>query len=623
MSKNNSFNPLDWANNSSSCAPFQGGDNANNSVPAPGLASPSIATNATNATMATVATAPDDTFPQLLAAIEASGIDITSDYTDWFRIGTAIASTYGEQGREYFHIISKFHNSYTIMECDKKYDQCLRDANPSITIGTIFHLAKQHGITLPRNERGVSEPGLASTANATNATMATVATVATEAMDGLSPFLQSIMAADNEPTIQHLLLFGSLISLSAVMPHVSGVYGGKRVYANLYGFVVAPPASSKGRLADVIQLIKPIDDEIRLIGQQEQEQYQLELAKYKAEKNPDAIAPKQPPMRRLLLPANASSTAMYQALNDNHGSGITFETEGDTASQTLKSDYGNYSDGLRKAFHHEPISYMRRKDAEDAYIQHPRWSVLLSGTPAQVTSFIPNSENGLFSRFLFYCLPRTYEWRNVFENDTPMDDYFKELGDRYLPLYHALKQRHEPLLFRLSKDQQDRFNDHFSTVQQEYASLYGDDLIASIRRLGLICFRVAMVMSITRFVDCPERLNSPMVNGQIVNSLTCLDEDFDAAISLVESLMQHTAHVYSNLLTPIDSAVTVTSITDQQQRFLAALPDEFTYDAVAPVASSLRITKRTADRWLGQLVSKHHLLTRLKPGHYQKVKQEE
>lgn len=597
MSQINNFNPLEWANNSNNEAP--------------------VATNATNATMATVATAPaDDTFPQLLAAIEASGIDITSDYTDWFRIGTAIASTYGEQGREYFHIISKFHNSYTIMECDKKYDQCLRDANPSITIGTIFHLAKQHGITLPRTERGVSEPGLASTANATNATMATVATVATEAMSSLSPFLQSIMAADNEPTIQHLLLFGSLISLSAVMPHVSGVYGGKRVYANLYGFVVAPPASSKGRLADVIQLIKPIDDEIRLIGQQEQEQYQLELAKYKAEKNPDAIAPKQPPMRRLLLPANASSTAMYQALNDNHGSGITFETEGDTASQTLKSDYGNYSDGLRKAFHHEPISYMRRKDAEDAYIQHPRWSVLLSGTPAQVTSFIPNSENGLFSRFLFYCLPRTYEWRNVFENDTPMDDYFKELGDRYLPLYHALKQRHEPLLFRLSKDQQERFNDHFSTVQQEYASLYGDDLIASIRRLGLICFRVAMVMSITRFIDYPERLD-PAAG---LTTLTCLDEDFDAAISLVESLMQHTAHVYSNLLTPIDSAVTVTSITDQQQRFLASLPDEFTYDAVAPVASSLRITKRTADRWLGQLVSKHHLLTRLKPGHYQKIK---
>lgn len=288
------------------------------------------------------------------------------------------------------------------MECDKKYDQCLRDANPSVTLGTIFHLAGQHGITLPRTEHNATNGNGGNGGNGGNPTAEGGLTVPTvlplTAQGGLSPFLQSIMAADNEPTIQHLLLFGSLISLSAVMPHVCGVYGGKRVYANLYGFVVAPPASSKGRLADVIQLIKPIDDEIRLIGQQEQEQYQLELAKYKAEKNPDAIAPKQPPMRRLLLPANASSTAMYQALNDNHGSGITFETEGDTASQTLKSDYGNYSDGLRKAFHHEPISYMRRKDAEDAYIQHPRWSVLLSGTPAQVTSFIPNSENGLFSR---------------------------------------------------------------------------------------------------------------------------------------------------------------------------------------------------------------------------------
>lgn len=36
------------------------------------------------------------------------GIDITFDYTDWFRIGTAIASTYGEQGRAYFYIIFLF-----------------------------------------------------------------------------------------------------------------------------------------------------------------------------------------------------------------------------------------------------------------------------------------------------------------------------------------------------------------------------------------------------------------------------------------------------------------------------------------------------------------------------------
>jgi hypothetical protein len=41
-----------------------------------------------------------------------------------------------------------------------------------------------------------------------------------------------------------------------------------------------------------------------------------------------------------------------------------FETEGDTLAQTFKSEHGNYSDGFRKAFHHEKISYLRRKDRE-------------------------------------------------------------------------------------------------------------------------------------------------------------------------------------------------------------------------------------------------------------------
>lgn len=587
------FNPLEWADRS--------------------------ATSATSANMAEVANATDDTFPQLIAAIEAAAIDLTADYTDWFRIGCAIARTYGEQGRDYFHRISKFHNSYTIMETDKKYDDCLRDPNQQLSLGTIFHLAKQAGITLTTNR--FRQTGGTGGSGRTGETLQLNTALLAEP-DALSDFLQAIMKADSDPAIQNLLLFGSLVSLSSVMPSVSGIYGGKRVYPNLYGFVVAPPASSKGKLADVIQLVKPIDDEIRLQCRQEQEQYQLELAKYKADKNPDAVAPKQPPLRKLLLPANASSTALYQALNDNHGRGLTFETEGDTVSLTLKSDYGNYSDGLRKAFHHEAISYMRRKDAEDAYIAKPRWSVLLSGTPAQVTTFIPNSENGLFSRFIFYCVPRNYDWMNVFATEQPMEDYFADLGERYLPLYHELCQRTNPLTFRLTADQQRRFNDYFAGIQSEYAGLYGDDLIASIRRLGLICFRIAMVLSVTRLIT-PTGLADGMENVQMLNYFTCSDEDFCAATNIVETLMQHTAAVYANLLTPIETTTLINTITDRQRHLYDALPETFSRSTAIQIAAQLTIPSRTAERWIGLFVSKHNLLTRTAVGHYSKTSKQQ
>lgn len=71
----------------------------------------------------------------------------------------------------------------------------------------------------------------------------------------------------------------------------------------------------------------------------------------------------------LFIPANSSATAVYQVLNDNGGQRLMFETEGDTLANT--SDYCNYSDGFRKAFHHETISYKRRKDREYVNIRNP------------------------------------------------------------------------------------------------------------------------------------------------------------------------------------------------------------------------------------------------------------
>lgn len=71
--------------------------------------------------------------------------------------------------------------------------------------------------------------------------------------------------------------------------------------------------------------------------------------------------PQEPTLKMLVIPANNSATGLFQILNDNDGKGLIFETEGDTLAQTFKSEHGNYSDGFRKAFHHETITYNRRR----------------------------------------------------------------------------------------------------------------------------------------------------------------------------------------------------------------------------------------------------------------------
>lgn len=83
----------------------------------------------------------------------------------------------------------------------------------------------------------------------------------------------------------------------------------------------------------------------------------------------------------LFIPANSSAKGTFELLFQNEGSGLIFETEGDTLAQTFKSEHGNYSDGFRNAFHHETISYYRRTDSEYVEIPSPRISTVLTGTP--------------------------------------------------------------------------------------------------------------------------------------------------------------------------------------------------------------------------------------------------
>lgn len=75
--------------------------------------------------------------------------DITGDYNQWVRIGFAIASEYGENGRSYFQHISAYSNLYDSKICDKQYTLCLRNhSGGAVTISTFYFYAKQCGIEI-------------------------------------------------------------------------------------------------------------------------------------------------------------------------------------------------------------------------------------------------------------------------------------------------------------------------------------------------------------------------------------------------------------------------------------------------------------------------------------------
>jgi len=84
----------------------------------------------------------------LIEKIGNRRLDITSNYDDWVKIGFAIESEFGESGRSYFHDISKFNSDYNSESCNEQYKKCLKNNNSGITIKTLFHIAKQHGVTV-------------------------------------------------------------------------------------------------------------------------------------------------------------------------------------------------------------------------------------------------------------------------------------------------------------------------------------------------------------------------------------------------------------------------------------------------------------------------------------------
>ncbi len=279
-------------------------------------------------------------------------------------------------------------------------------------------------------------------------------------------------------------------------------------------------------------------------------------------------------------------------LSDNEGRGLIFETEGDTLAQAFKSDYGNYSDGFRKAFHHETISYYRRTDREYVDIESPCLSAVLSGTPKQVAALIPNAENGLFIRFLFYYMNVKPTWKNVFAHQSGegLDTHFENLGEEFYHLYKHLRDGPE-IRFILSEEQQTHFNKFFSQVQAKYLSIKGIDYMATVRRLGLVAFRICMVLSALRIME----------TGECGETLLCDKQDFETALAIVSILVKHSSRVFSEL--PLDALPP--GRKNRKERFLESLPGIFNRQKYLDVARKLSVPEKTAEGYITDFCRKN------------------
>lgn len=411
--------------------------------------------------------------------------------------------------------------------------------------------------------------------------------------DRLPLFFQELLE-HSDGRERDLLLLSSLTVLSNCLPFVSGIYNGNEVYPHLYSIIIAPAASGKGRMTLAKYLIDGINNYVYESTKKANEKCEEEK---KNDKNMSDV--ECPQVVRKVIPANISSAAFYKLISKSKQGVLLFETESDTLTQILGNDWANLSDLLRKAFHNEGISMAR---ADDTFIElrEPKLSILLSGTPEQLKLLMKNKENGLFSRFLIYEFYDISDFIDVFADKSQnLTNSFKIKSQEILNLFIDLKKING-IKFKLTASEKRLFLLFFRKQQKKFIEKDYESIISNLKRFALIAFRIAMILTVLR--------NKNNLQGK--KELECSKEDFLVALSIVETLLEHTKNILLNFDTDF--------LPEQDKNILDDLQSPFTRQDAIKTAEEFGMPQRTIDDKLVQWINKK-ILVKVKRGIYKKT----
>jgi len=363
--------------------------------------------------------------------------------------------------------------------------------------------------------------------------------------ESCSPFRNSLQERD-------VFLTSALGFLSGILPGVSGNYDGQLCFPNLYVFVVAPPANGKSTFDLARHLGSAYKNELSKRNEKRRVDYREELASYdeeqiKYQKGDLAIAPKAPAKsfsKYLSIPTNIDQVSLTEYLNRNEGSGMFFESEADSLGNLLNQYKGEYPDLLRKAFHHENITSSSESDGATMELSDPRLSVCLSGTPHQMRRFISSPDNGLRSRFMFYAFESEVVWRAISSKGPELNlpVFYKDLSYDILEMILFLESN--PAKFTLTETQWELLNSTFQKMMETTNQNFGNSALHIVKRMGLNCFRIAMILSAIRKFE----------EKHLGTELVCSDDDFQVAILLAENYLKHGLFVYESLPEPSETS---------------------------------------------------------------------
>src|SRR5690606_2390616 len=97
--------------------------------------------------------------------------------------------------------------------------------------------------------------------------------------------------------------------------------------------------------------------------------------------------------------------------------------------------------------------------------------------------------------------------------------------------------QYKPFTFRYTKIQAQKFTETFNDMLQKNNLLIGNNFIASIKRLGVITFRISMILSVLRMHE----------KKVYDNPINCTETDFEISLALATALESHAIYIFRTL----------------------------------------------------------------------------
>ena len=215
--------------------------------------------------------------------------------------------------------------------------------------------------------------------------------------------LNKIVEVIDNPQKRDIALITSLTVLGSILRNYTVQHRDNVEGCQLSTYILGNASSGKGFATKWRAVGKEYHNVQVEKYRQNLKDYKLSLMEFKRQERDDE--PIKPKRNYLFLSPDITKASLVQELAENEGYGLLFAPEADTIIKASQGEHGGFSDLLRTSFHGEPHSTNRKSFEEGPIeINNVRFGILLTSTLDQCFRLIPNYENGLFSRFIYYLL---------------------------------------------------------------------------------------------------------------------------------------------------------------------------------------------------------------------------